>query len=76
MKQEKKYYKRSNGDEILIKDMNTEHLINSLSKKYRELFESKSKSDYSKNIVAINDLKEDLYKRFNDFYETLGDNDE
>ena len=53
--------------------METTHLTNSLAKKYRELFESTSKDDYSKRLAEINDLKEDLYRRFNEFYDGLGD---
>lgn len=68
---EKKYYTRSNGEKIEISTMETTHLTNSLAKKYRELFESTNKNDYSKRLAEINDLKEDLYKRFNTFYETL-----
>ena len=53
--------------------METTHLTNSLAKKYRELFESTNKDDYSKRLGEINDLKEDLYRRFNEFHDTLGD---
>ena len=73
MNQEKKYYKRSNGEMVEITTMETTHLINSLSKKYRELFESESKSDFSNRLKEINDLKEDLYRRFNEFNEGLGE---
>ena len=68
---EEKVYIRNNGEKVFIKDMNTEHLVNSLAKKYRELFESTNKDDYSRRLAEINDLKEDLYKRFNVFYETM-----
>ena len=73
MDKEKKFYKRSNGEMIEISTMETTHLINGLSKKYRELFDSTSKKDFSNRLKEINDLKEDLYKRFNDFNEKLGD---
>lgn len=73
MENKDKYYVRSNGEKVLIKDMETTHLLNSLNKKYRELFESSDKNDYSKRLESINDLKEDLYRRFNEFYENLGD---
>ena len=70
---EDKYYIRSNGEKVKIKDMNTEHILNALTKKYRDMFESKNKDDYSKRLNEVNDLKEDLHRRFNDFYEGLGD---
>lgn len=69
----KKYYTRSNGEKVEISTMETTHLTNSLAKKYRELFESTNKDDYSKRLGEINDLKEDLYRRFNEFHDTLGD---
>lgn len=69
----KKYYTRSNGERIDIDTMETTHLINSLSKKYREVFESTDKNNYSQKFQEINDLKENLYKRFNTYYESLGD---
>jgi len=75
MEKETKYYTRSNGEKVAIKDMNTEHVINALSKKYRELFESKDKNDFSKKLGEMNDIKEDLYRRFNEFNQTL-DGDE
>lgn len=71
-----KYYKRSNGEQVEISSLETTHLINSLSKKYRELFESANKNDFSNRLNEINDLKEDLYRRFNEFNETLGDTNE
>lgn len=76
MNQEKKYYKRSNGEQVEISTMETTHLTNALAKSFRELFESTNKNDYSKRLKSINDLKEDLYRRFNDFYETLEDKNE
>lgn len=68
-----KYYTRSNGERVKISDLETTHLINALSKKYRELFNSQNRDDYSNKLKEINDLKEDLYRRFNDFYEKLGE---
>lgn len=73
MTEEKKYYKRSNGEVVEIKTLETTHLINSLSKKYRELFDSQNKTDFGNRLKEINDLKEDLYRRFNEFNEGLGD---
>lgn len=73
---EEKIYVNHNGEEIKIKEMHTTHLINALSKKYNELFTATDKDDYSKKLEDINNLKEDLYGRFNNFYENLGDNNE
>ena len=73
MEENKKYYTRSNGELVEIETLETTHLTNSLAKKYRELFESQNKTDYSKRLAVINDLKEELYKRFNVFYEGLDD---
>ena len=70
---EDKFYIRSNGEKVKIADMNTEHIINSLSKKYREVFEAKNKSDFFNKTSELTDLKEELYKRFNLFNETLMD---
>jgi len=66
-------YKRSNGEVVKMSTMNTEHIINSLSKKYREVFEAKNKTDFAKRTNDIKDLKEELYSRFNTFSEGLGD---
>jgi len=66
-------YKRSSGEVVKMSTMNTEHIINSLSKKYREVFEAKNKNDFATKTNEINDLKEELYSRFNTFNEGLGD---
>lgn len=68
---EVKYYTRSNGEQVEISTLETTHLTNSIAKKYREIFESTNKDDYSKKLQEINDLKEELYGRFNEFYDTL-----
>lgn len=73
MEQKERMYKRSNGEVIPMKSMNTEHIINSLSKKYREVFESKNKTDFTNKTNELNDLKEELYSRFNTFNEGLED---
>lgn len=72
----KKYYINSAGESVEISTLETTHLTNALAKKYRELFESTSKEDYSRRLNEINDLKEDLYGRFNSFYEKLDKADE
>ena len=66
-------YKRSSGEVVKMSTMNTEHIINSLSKKYREVFEAKNKKDFDTKTNEINDLKEELYSRFNTFNEGLED---
>lgn len=68
-----KYYTRSNGEKVEISTLETTHLTNALAKKYRELFDSKNKDEYSQTLEEINNLKEDLYGRFNNFYDSLGD---
>ena len=73
MEESKKYYIRSNGEKIDVETMNTEHVINGLAKKYREIFESQNKQEYYKHIEQINVLKEDLYRRFNNFEAELGE---
>ena len=73
MNQEKKYYKRSNGEMVDISTMETTHLINSLSKAQREIFESQNKEECSQKLKTINDLKEEYHKRFNTYYENLKD---
>lgn len=74
MAEKERMYKRSNGEIVKMSTMNTEHIINSLSKKYREVFESKNKDDFTTKTNEINDLKEELYSRFNTFNEGLGEN--
>lgn len=71
MEQKERMYKRSNGEVIKMSSMNTEHIINSLSKKYREVFESKNKTEFASKTSELNDLKEELYSRFNTFNEGL-----
>ena len=74
MAEKERLYKRSNGEVVKMSTMKTEHIINSLSKKYREVFESKNKDDFTTKTNEINDLKEELYSRFNTFNEGLGEN--
>lgn len=70
-----KYYKRSNGEEIEMSTLNTEHLINGYSKKYRDIFTSTNKDEFFERINEIKDIQEELYKRLNIYGETLGDSD-
>ena len=70
---EEKYYVRSNGEKVSLKTMNTEHIINALAKKQREIFNSTNKDETSQYLKEINDLKEEYHRRFNEFYDGLGD---
>ena len=68
-----KYYTRSNGEQILMKDVEFTHLSNGMAKKYRELFEAENKDDFSKKLNEINDIKEEIHGRINKYYDGLGD---
>ena len=68
-----KYYTRSNGEQILMKDVEFTHLSNGMAKKYRELFEAENKDAFSKKLQEINDIKEEIHGRINKFYDELGD---
>ena len=69
----KKYYVRENGEKIELSTMNTTHLKNAMAKKMEELFSSENKDDFSQKLNEVNDLKEEYFKRLNQFYKTLGD---
>ena len=66
-------YTRSNGEQVPIKSLNTEHILNSLSKEYREIFNSQNKSEFGEHIKKIDMLKNEYYTRLNKFNEELGD---
>lgn len=68
---EKKYYTRSNGEQIPMTDVEFTHLTNGLAKKYRELYDSKNKDEFSNKIKEINDIKEEVHRRINEFNENL-----
>lgn len=70
---EEKFYTRENGEKIKLNSMNTEHILNALNKKKREIFNKTTKDEVSKELKEINDLKEEYFKRFNEWYEKLGD---
>ena len=70
-KKEPKYYVRTNGEKIDISTMNTEHILNALGKKQREIFDCKDKDQASKMLQEINDLKEGYYANLNEWYDTL-----
>ena len=71
MEKNKKYYTRSNGEQVEISTMNTEHILNALGKKQREIFNSKTKEEASKFIQEINDLKEGYHAKLNEWYDKL-----
>ena len=69
----KKYYTNSQGEKVEISTLETTHLLNALNKKQREIFNSTTKDDVSKELQEIKDLKEEYHKRFNEWYDKLGD---
>lgn len=69
----KKYYTNSSGESIDISTLETTHLINSIAKKQREIFSKESKDDVSKELQEIKDLREEYHRRFNEWYDKLGD---
>lgn len=73
MENKEKYYTRSNGEQVALSSMEFTHLSNSLAKKYREIFESKNKDEFSEKLNTINDIKEEMHKRINQFNDTLGE---
>ena len=72
--EKEKYYISSDGTKTKLKDIETTHLINSLAKKQRDIFSLTDKDKIGKALQEISDLKEEYHKRFNDFYEKVGDN--
>lgn len=72
-KEEVKYYVSSDGAKTPIKDIEFTHLTNGLAKKYREVFNSDNKETLSNKINEINDIKEEIHRRINDFSDKLGD---
>lgn len=70
---EEKYYVASDGTKTPMKDMEFTHLSNGLAKRYREIFESTDKDDFARRLQDINDIKEEMYRRINDFNEKLGE---
>lgn len=70
---EEKYYVRSNGERVALSSMDTTHIKNSMAKKMEEMFSSSNKTEFSKKLQEVNDLKEEYFKRLNKFYDTLGD---
>lgn len=67
----KKYYVSSDGTKTLMKDVEFTHLSNGLAKKYRDIFNSTNKDEFSTKLQEINDIKEEIYKRINEFNDKL-----
>lgn len=67
----KKYYVSSDGTKTLMKDVEFTHLSNGLSKKYRDIFNSNNKDEFATKLQEINDIKEEIYKRINEFNDKL-----
>ena len=72
MENKEKYYVASDGTKTPMKDMEFTHLSNGLAKRYREIFESTDKDDFARRLQDINDIKEEMYRRINDFNDKLG----
>lgn len=69
----KKYYTNSSGESIDISTLETTHLLNALNKKQREIFNKENKDDVSKELEEIGNLREEYHRRFNEWYDKLGD---
>lgn len=69
----KKYYVSSDGTKMLMKDVEFTHLSNGLAKRYRDIFKSTNKDEFATKLQEINDIKEEIYKRINEFNDSLGD---
>lgn len=67
----KKYYTNSSGEKVDISTLETTHLINAIGKKQREIFNSPTKDDVSKELEEIKNLREEYHKRFNEWYDKL-----
>lgn len=72
---EAKYYTNSSGEKMEINSVETTHLINGLAKKMRDIFNSSNKDDYVTRMNEINDVKEEVYKRINEFSDSLKESD-
>ena len=68
-----KYYTNSAGEKVDISTLETTHLLNSLNKKQREIFNKENKDEVSKELQEIGDLREEYHKRFNEWYDKLGE---
>lgn len=70
---DKKYYINSKGEKIDISTLETTHLINTIAKKRREIFNCKNKTDAVNAYKEIEDLKEEYHLRYNKYFDTLED---
>ena len=68
---EKKYYTNSAGEKVDISTLETTHLINTIAKKKREIFNNTTKDDAVKAYNEIRDLNEEYHKRYNIYFENL-----
>ena len=68
-----KYYTNSAGEKVDISTLETTHLLNSLNKKQREIFNKATKDEVAKELKEIGDLREEYHKRFNEWYDKLGE---
>ena len=68
-----KYYTNSSGEKVDISTLETTHLLNSLNKKQREIFNKATKDEVAKELKEIGDLREEYHKRFNEWYDKLGE---
>lgn len=67
----KKYYVSSDGTKTLMGEIEFTHLSNGLAKRYRDIFNSTNKDEFSTKLQEINDIKEEIYKRINEFNDKL-----
>mgnify|MGYP003307809348 CR=1 FL=1 len=68
---EEKYYTNSSGESVKISTLETTHLLNSINKKQREIFNKENKDEVAKELKEINDLREEYFRRFNEWYDKL-----
>lgn len=73
MNNEVKYYTSSDGTKMEMGQVETTHLSNGFAKKYRDIFTVTNKDEFAKRTQELKDVQEELYKRLNIFYETLGE---
>lgn len=73
---EVKYYTSSDGTKTPIKEIEFTHLSNGLAKKYRDIYNVSTKKEFNTKLKEINDMKEEIFRRYNEFYDTLKDEEE
>lgn len=73
MQEQEVIYTSSDGKQTPIKQVETTHLINSLAKEYREIFNSQNSEEFSKHVEKINQVKQEIYARINEFHSKLGE---